>query len=231
MSATNRAEINRENATHSTGPRTEAGKASSSRNRRTHGFRSSTVLFPGDDPAEFNGVLEDLTAAYQPSDMAEERIVREMANAEYRLRAVRDQMESALTRHTATIALPQPGLSGIDLQSRAIETLAETGCSYSTWLRYETKFERQYDRAQAEFWRYRKTTRQLQMDAIKSRRQAINTELDRVMAPLPPDIWDNMASNVQQPAASISSVPPSATLASNVQRAPARGVEALPAAA
>lgn len=222
MPATTRAETNRENATHSTGPRTEAGRASSSQNRRTHGFRSSTVLLPGDDPADFNAVLEDLTIAYQPSDMAEERIVREMANAEYRLRAVRGQMESALTRHMATIALRQPDLSGINLQTRAIETLAETGCSYSTWLRYEAKFEHQYDRAQADFWRYLKTTRQLQMNAIKSRRQTINTELDRIMAPLPREIRDNMASNVQ---------PPAATLASNVQDDPARGVEAVPAAA
>ena len=44
---------NQANAQHSTGPLTDQGKAASARNRLNHGFRSSTVLLPGDDRAEY----------------------------------------------------------------------------------------------------------------------------------------------------------------------------------
>ena len=77
-----------------------------------------------------------------------------LADAEWRLRSVRSHMESALSRHIATLAGQNPSLDPSDLQSLAVETLHLTGCSYATWLRYETKFERQYDRAYNAWGRY-----------------------------------------------------------------------------
>ena len=45
---------NRANAQKSTGPRTEEGKAASSRNRLSHGFAASATIMPGENPEEFN---------------------------------------------------------------------------------------------------------------------------------------------------------------------------------
>ena len=180
---------NRANATHSTGPATAEGKSISSRNRTTHGFRSSTVLLPGDDPAEYNELLAELEDHFgEPVDLAESRFIREMADAEWRLRRVRTHMESAIARHMATLCTRDPELDPADLQSRAIETLSQTGCSYGTWLRYEAKFERQYDRACAAWTRYQHEIRRAAATAAK-------TAIDEVLAQTLVD--PEMGSNVQ----------------------------------
>ncbi len=46
-----RAEANRRNARHSTGPRTQAGKDRSRFNAVKHGMRSKHLILPGDDSA------------------------------------------------------------------------------------------------------------------------------------------------------------------------------------
>jgi hypothetical protein len=117
-------------------------------NHLEHGFRSSTVLLPSDDPAQYEALLQELTDHFGPIDLTTERLVREMADAEWRLRRLRSHLASALTRHLETVAQRHPELIDPDgRESRAIETLAETGCSYTTWLRYESRLQNQYDRA------------------------------------------------------------------------------------
>jgi len=140
---------NQANAQHSTGPTTPEGSAISSRNNLRHGFRSQSVLLPGDDGAEYQALFDELSSHFEPDDTTEIRHVREMVDAEWRLRRVRHQLENALTRRITALYHDDPEAPMIELQSRAIETLgiAEPGPSYLTWLRYETKFERQYDRA------------------------------------------------------------------------------------
>ena len=188
---------NRANATHSTGPATAEGKATSSRNRTTHGFRSSTVLLPGDDPAEYNELLTELEDHFgEPVYLPESRFIREMADAEWRLRRVRAYMESAIARHMETLCTLYPELDAVELQSRAIETLAETGCSYSTWLRYETKFERQYDRANNAWHRYQQDIRRA---AATDRKNALN-QVRALERGIPqPTNAPALGSNVQNP--------------------------------
>ena len=53
MSTPNRAEINRENAQHSTGPKTEAGKKQSSLNALRHGLTGQIVVMPTEDLAAY----------------------------------------------------------------------------------------------------------------------------------------------------------------------------------
>ena len=90
---------NQANAQHSTGPVSPEGKAASSRNHTKHGFRSATVLLPGDDPAEYEELLSELTEHFGPDGLTDLRFIREMADAEWRLRRVRSYLESALSRH------------------------------------------------------------------------------------------------------------------------------------
>ena len=92
---------NQAHAQHSTGPVSPQGKAASSRNNRKHGFRSATVLLPGDDPAEYEELFNELTEHFDPDGLSELRYIREMADAEWRLRSY---LESALSRHMATPA-------------------------------------------------------------------------------------------------------------------------------
>jgi len=204
MSSAAQFAANQANSRLSTGPVTENGKAASSRNNLRHGFRSQTALLPGDDPAEYEALLAELTEYFAPQELIETRFVREMTDAEWRLRRLREHLAWAITRQMAKLTSAHPDLSLRELQSLAIESLSETGTSYGTWLRYETKFERQYDRAFKDWTRYQEL-----------RRNAIIKETDLAMkkilsAPLPEPPAES-ASNVQN------SVPPAAESASNVQ--------------
>ena len=171
-------------------------------NRLEHGFRSSTVLLPSDDPAAWEALLDQLTAHFVPRDLTTERLIREMADAEWRLRRLRAHFASALARHLETIAQRHPELTDpADCESRAIETLAETGCSYSTWLRYESRLQNQYDRAYKAWTAYENASRRTaSAEADILVRQAL-------FAPLPAE---TPASNVQtapaQPPAQIQQV-------------------------
>ena len=186
---------NRANATHSTGPATADGKAISARNRTTHGFRSSTVLLPGDDPAEYNELLAELEAHFgEPRDISESRFICEMADAEWRLRRVRVHMESAIARHMETLSADHAELEGTDLQSLAMETLGQTGCSYGTWLRYESKFERQYERANNAWLRYQQVSRRA---AATDAKTALDQLLAQALAIPEPVGAPKMGSNVQ----------------------------------
>jgi hypothetical protein len=75
-----RAGINQANARHSTGPRTEEGKASSSRNAVRHGLSSARFLIldweNGDDFVE---LLANLRSEHQPRTQTEALLVERMA--------------------------------------------------------------------------------------------------------------------------------------------------------
>ena len=185
---------NQANSQHSTGPITEAGRAASSRNNFRHGFRSQCVLLPGDDPAEYDALLAELTAHFGPDDLTDERFVREMADADWRLRRVRQYLESAITRRIAALTPDHPDLDPIALQGLAIESLDQDGGpSYSTWLRYESKFERQYDRALKDWTRY-------QNDGRRARDKDADILMrETIFAPVPKPPARELASNVQNP--------------------------------
>jgi len=62
-----------------TGPKTKAGKATSSKNSLKHGLASGTLLLPDEDPAEFAALLSSLQTAHAPADATEELLVADMA--------------------------------------------------------------------------------------------------------------------------------------------------------
>ena len=79
---------NRRNARKSTGPRTAAGKAVSSRNGLKHGLFSRSLSesgrLLGEDPAELDTLLGDLLERYQPRGREEELMVDCMATVWWR---------------------------------------------------------------------------------------------------------------------------------------------------
>ena len=64
MSTPNRIEINRANAQHSTGPKTESGKQTSSLNAIRHGLTSQSILMPTEDPAAYQQHVQSLLDEY-----------------------------------------------------------------------------------------------------------------------------------------------------------------------
>jgi len=80
--------------TRSTGPRTNAGKTASSKNALLHGLASSTVIMPGEDPAEYQALEQSLLQQFQPKNPVETILVTAMAKHHWlSRRAIRLQAE------------------------------------------------------------------------------------------------------------------------------------------
>ena len=84
-SSNNRAETNRGNAKHSTGPRTVAGKQRSSLNALRHGLTGQTVVLPSDDLAAYQRHCKGFHDQYQPKNPTEVQLTQTVADLSWRL--------------------------------------------------------------------------------------------------------------------------------------------------
>src|SRR5437879_22582 len=85
MTTDRQIEANRQNAQQSTGPTTPEGRAAVRLNGLKHGLCAETIVVPGEDPAEFEAMLEAYRAEYQPTTPSAEFLVRQVAMADWRL--------------------------------------------------------------------------------------------------------------------------------------------------
>lgn len=79
MSTTAQIAANKLNAQHSTGPKTEAGKAASALNHFRHGLAGSFMILDWEHEEEFDELLENLRAEHQPATPTEVLLVESMA--------------------------------------------------------------------------------------------------------------------------------------------------------
>ncbi len=88
-------QANRQNATHSTGPQSETGKATVSQNRTTHGLNYNAATFqvlPCENQIDYNALLEQLQEEHEPETPTEHLLVLSMAQHRWLLdRATRLQ--------------------------------------------------------------------------------------------------------------------------------------------
>jgi hypothetical protein len=101
---------NRRNALKSTGPRTAAGKAVSSRNRLRHGLRARAPAMAGEDHANFERFRADLRAELAPRDAREALLAEVVAEGLWRHRRAA-QAEAALMNRAGTLALTHAQLA------------------------------------------------------------------------------------------------------------------------
>ena len=80
-----RIEANRRNALKSTGPRTAAGKLTSSKNAAKHGVLSRDVVLPNEDAEEFAKLCADLRDQLSPVGLLEQIFVDKIAVSAWRL--------------------------------------------------------------------------------------------------------------------------------------------------
>ncbi|MBI4909635.1 MAG: hypothetical protein HY820_38815 [Acidobacteria bacterium] len=131
-------EAARRNGALSHGPTTEEGRRRSSQNACKHNFFASCASLPGEERAQFDALREAYSEEYLPVTSTEHHYVQEVADAEWRLQRVRSHMvdlQSKVMRETEQSS------------AEAFHHLAKDGPSLPLLLRYETKFERQYDKA------------------------------------------------------------------------------------
>jgi hypothetical protein len=138
MSSAAQVLANRENSTHSTGPKTAAGKAASSANAMRHGLTSKHIVLPGEDPAEYDAHRESLIAEYEPAGETEHTLVEEIASSGWRLLRAR-RFETAVLKKILG--------DSADQAAAFAEAFLEKPKELDRLQRYVTTIERAYFRA------------------------------------------------------------------------------------
>ena len=99
MSTLKQIEANRRNAKLSTGPRSVAGKRSSSMNALKHGAYSKHLLTPDENDADLERLERKYVAHYRPTSELELEEVRQLAGLAWRLRRYGRMEAEVLTDH------------------------------------------------------------------------------------------------------------------------------------
>ena len=88
MTTLERTEINRENAQHSTGPKSDEGKQKSSQNALRHGLTAQTVVMPGEDQDAYQQHVKSFIDDLQPAGAIEANLVQSLADCSWRLNRI-----------------------------------------------------------------------------------------------------------------------------------------------
>jgi len=170
MSSAAQSRANRENATKSTGPRTAAGKAASSRNSLRHGLTSGKYLVADDDPAEFFELLDDLRAEHQPATPTQEILVERLAAAEWKMRRIRFFDAEIVNLRLAFEPLP-PKYNQNGRTDPAAWAFHKDACysnDFTKYARYESGLQREFSRCLRELRALQAATRQPDAIAVNA---------------------------------------------------------------
>src|SRR3954454_22393500 len=97
LSSAKRARINRNNARKSTGPRSEAGKRTSSMNSFKHGLCAKSIALPTEDAALLEEKLRSWVDHYRPDPRGECELIDMAAPASTQRARSRRYLTAALT--------------------------------------------------------------------------------------------------------------------------------------
>ena len=107
MSSPSQLTANRENAQHSTGPKSAEGKAKVAQNRITHGLSGHSALIPGEDPAQFQSLALQLQLELAPATAVEEALVATIVITQWRTQRIANWVTELTTEAlTADPAFP-----------------------------------------------------------------------------------------------------------------------------
>ena len=151
-----RAETNRANSQHSTGPRTVAGKQTSRFNALRHGLTSQMVVMPTEDPQIYERHLKSFTDEYQPQGATEANLVQALADTAWRLNRV-----TAIEGTLLTEAADNQRFGKLESHLKALATLSL----------HSQRLSRQFERTVAQL-------RDLQQTRRAQEQQDLNKVLD-----------------------------------------------------
>ncbi len=144
MSTPNRTEINRENAKHSTGPKTKSGKLKCSLNALRHGLTGQMVVMPTEDLAAYQRHVQALVDEYRPQGATETLLVQALADASWRLNRAASMEANFLTLFA--VPVPDP-ISGAVAIAAAMEGQSKTLSNLSL---HTQRLSRQFERTVAQ---------------------------------------------------------------------------------
>ena len=172
---------NQQNSKLSTGPRTDAGKAVSSRNHLVHGLCSADPVLPTEDRHQFNELVEQFKLEGTPDGLHQEILVSEMATAQWKLdRIARIEIDI---------------MAKLDDPAKAF-TDKETAAGFTRLERYRASLERTFHRCARELRAIQKENVRIEAKTQKAIEDADFAAFKaKVFAPLPQGILDAMAEN------------------------------------
>src|SRR5262249_44331340 len=118
-----RAAINRANAQHSTGPRTEAGKKRSSLNALRHGLTGHVIVMPGEDLAAYERFAKAFFDEHQPKTPTEEMLVQTIVDVSWKLNRAfaleNNLLMLGMTEHEDEVSTNEPEVQNALAQAAA----------------------------------------------------------------------------------------------------------------
>ena len=124
MATTSQINANRANATHSTGPRTEAGKSNASRNHLTCGLYTRQDYVRPDERELYKEFCETMLLELGPETLLEQSLAAEITGATWRLRRC-----SAAEAELADYALTDPLLDEDEATQKKIRSIERARAS------------------------------------------------------------------------------------------------------
>jgi len=121
-----RAEINRANSQHSTGPRTVIGKENARYNALRHGLTSQMVVMPTEDLEVYQRQLKSFVDEYNPQGATEASLVQALADTAWRLNRI-VSIEASLLNLAAINQLdvqPATIVAGLESQAKSLASLS-----------------------------------------------------------------------------------------------------------
>ncbi len=134
----------RENGAKSQGPVTDEGKARSAQNARKLGIFGPILLRNSKDEENYYELLNGYLLEYRPETVFENRCVREMVDAEWRLAILRESVNLMQLNH---VRQAPDGFTAPQAWAHAFQTMADSGNALALALRYEKHFQRQYEKS------------------------------------------------------------------------------------
>ncbi len=145
---------NKQNAQHSTGPRTPEGKQRTARNAIKHGFRAKDPLIPGEDRDEFNRHAGELHLELLPTGVLEDNLVEQLIDITWRLKRF-SRIEAAIINELYDSAAEQPENEKKDGEQLLGKSLAHDH-ALNRLSRYEAQLARRYHNVMKELREVRK---------------------------------------------------------------------------
>jgi hypothetical protein len=145
--ADHRAAVNRANAQHSTGPRTEAGKQRSSLNALRHGLTGHVIVLPSEDHAAYDTHAKRFFDDLQPQGALEQQLVQSLSDTSWRLNRIAaletNLLTLGMTEQSAAINTAEPE---VHAALAAAASLREQARALSNLSMHEHRLSRQFER-------------------------------------------------------------------------------------
>jgi hypothetical protein len=167
MSTTAQILANRQNAAHSTGPKSPEGKHISSRNATRHGLAGVFTVLPHENQDDFNDLAARLRDEFQPETENENFLVDQLIQS--RCRLLRIQRLEALAFEQL---LTEPD-SNSDPDARILTAMCASGNALDKLQRYAAAAERSYYKALRELRQSRAQNQRSESAALDNMMKAI----------------------------------------------------------